>query len=217
MVEPQPAFKESKRRSIFMDGENSQPAALSPVRKWIQKKLTDLLPSNSSVIYSHTNAALFTEWTGMTHMGLKETWALEAGTGATTTSCNAFLGMLVRKIREAGGLPVDRPFPSFHLPKAGGPAWHWAGDQTQDPQSGDFFQIGTPGQDLAHSEKGGTFKHVGAIIEVNYIIWITAEGGQGGPRSQYDAIKRKLQIRPAGLMGWINVDEFFAGWNGPKL
>jgi hypothetical protein len=196
--------------------EGAKPAELSPLRKWIKKELTALLPSNSSVIYSHTNAALFEKWTGMTDIGLKTQWALEAGTGAVTTSCNAFLGRLVAKIREAGGLPINAPFHSFHLPKAGGPAWHWAGDNSQRPQAGDFFQIGKPGPDLAHSEKGGTFKHVGAIIDVDYIIWITAEGGQGGPRAQYDAIKRKIQIAPAGLMGWINVDEYFVGWNGPS-
>jgi hypothetical protein len=194
----------------------SQEFDLSPVRKWIQKELTELLPSNSSVIYSHNNAALFTKWTGMTHLGLKETWASEAGTGATTTSCNAFLGRVVSRIREAGGLSASAPFPSFHLPKAGGNAWHWVGDTNQRPQPGDMFQIGTPGPDLSHSEKGGTFKHVGIIIDIDYIIWITAEGGQGGPKAQYDAIKRKIQVTPGGLMGWINADEFFVGWNGPK-
>lgn len=188
---------------------------LSPVRKWIQSQLKELLPTNSSVIYSHTNGALFEKWTGWTHLGLKEQWASEAGTGAVTTSCNAFLGRVVYRVREAGGLPLNAPFPSFHLPKAGGSAWHWAGDSTQRPQPGDFFQIGTPGPDRSHAEKGGSFKHVGVIIDIDYIIWITAEGGQGGPKSQYDAIKRKIQITPPGLMGWINVDEFFVGWKGP--
>jgi hypothetical protein len=190
---------------------------LSPVRKWIKWKLTQLLPSNNSVIYSHTNEALFKEWTGMTHIGLKEQWASEAGTGAVTTSCNAFLGKVVYRIREAGGLATNAPFQSFNLPKAGGKAWHWIGDPNQRPQPGDMFQIGKAGPDLSQPEKGGTYKHVGIIIDIDYIIWITAEGGQGGPKSQYDAIKRKVQITPAGLMGWINADEFFVGWNGPKV
>jgi hypothetical protein len=187
---------------------------LSPVRQWVQSQLKQLIPNNEGTIRSDTNGALFEKWTGWTNIGLKEQWASEAGTGAVTTSCNAFLGRLVFKIREAGGLATGASFHSFNLPKAGGPAWHWAGDQNQQPQPGDFFQIGTPGPDLSQADKGGTFKHVGVILDIDYIIWITVEGGQGGPKSGFDFIKRKVQVRPSGLMGWINIDEYFAGWKG---
>ena len=189
-------------------------AGLSPVRRWVQKQLNQLIPNNEGTIRSDTNGAQFQAWTNWSQDGLKKQWEAEKGSGAVTTSCNAFLGVLVSKIRTAGGLSAGAPFQSFNLPKAGGQAFHWAGDASQQPQPGDFFQIGTPGPDLSHADKGGTFKHVGVILDIDYIIWITVEGGQGGPKSGFDAIKRKVQVRPSGLMGWINIDEFFAGWNG---
>lgn len=193
----------------------SNGTGLSPLRQWLQKQLNQLIPNNEGTIRSDTNGAKFNEWTGMSQKGLKDAWATEAGTGRCTTSCNGFVGIVAGKIRAAGGLPAKQFFDSFNLPKEGGKAWHWAGDQTQMPQPGDFFQIGTPGPDLSNASAGGTFKHVGVILDItDYIIWITVEGGQGGPRTGFDFIKRKLRARPSDLMGWINIDEYFAGWKG---
>ena len=47
-------------------GEN---ADLSPVRKWIVRELTKLLPGDSSEIRSDNNEILFRDWTGMTQDG----------------------------------------------------------------------------------------------------------------------------------------------------
>lgn len=121
----------------------------------------------------------------------------------TTTTCNAFLGVVVRKTLAAGGL-ANRTFHSFDLPKAGGTAWNWYPTPEKSPKPGDFFQVGT---------RGGTYLHVGTILDVNDIIWSTAEAGQGGPGSGYDAIKRKTKVS-GNIMGWIDVDAFFDGWKG---
>ncbi len=54
--------------------------------------------------------------------------------------------------------------------------WHWLGNQIQDAPPGNLFQIGAP--DLSHADVGGNFKHVGFILDIDYIIWITVKGGQ---------------------------------------
>ena len=121
----------------------------------------------------------------------------------TTTTCNAFLGVVVAKTLTAGGL-ARRVFNSFDLPKAGGTAWNWYPTPDKSPQPGDFYEVG---------KRGGTYEHVGIIVAVNGENWSTADSGQGGPGSGYDAIKRKARTS-AGAMGWIDVDEYFKGWNG---
>ena len=122
----------------------------------------------------------------------------------TTTTCNAFLGVVVRKTRAVGGL-AQRSFSSFDLPKAGGPAWNWYPTSGKSPQPGDFYQAG---------KRGGTYEHVGIILSVNGESIITADSGQGGPTAGYDAIKR---VKRSGysMMGWIDADEFFKSWKGP--
>lgn len=120
-----------------------------------------------------------------------------------TTTCNVFVGVVVRKALAAGGL-ANRVFQSFDLPKAGGNAWNWFPTPDKSPKPGDFFQVGT---------RGGRYEHVGIIIDVNEGTWSTAESGQGGPSSGCDIIKRKTKAA-YNLMGWIDVDAYFDGWKG---
>lgn len=238
---------------------------LSPIRKWIIKEMTTLLPSDASEIRSDTNAVKFKDWTDMTQETLESIWLQEdtqrainniaSGKGeslnllrfqksassamtraknlieqsrqrhddslkvmsggkpfsvnslvkavGTTTTCNAFLGVVVRKALIAGGL-ARRVFPSFNLPKAGGNAWFWYPTPDRSPKPGDFYQAG---------KRGGTYEHVGIIIDMNGSEWTTADSGQGGPSVGYDAIKRKKRAA-YNIMGWIDADEFFKGWNG---
>jgi hypothetical protein len=121
----------------------------------------------------------------------------------TTTTCNAFLGVVVRKALAAGGL-AERNFHSFDLPIAGGSAWSWYPAQGKSPKAGDFFQTG---------KRGGMYQHVGIIIEINGESMTTADSGQGGPSVGYDAIKRKKR-NVSDIMGWIDVDAFFKNWRG---
>lgn len=125
-------------------------------------------------------------------------------TVGTTTTCNAFLGVVVRKTRHVGGL-AQRSFSSFDLPKAGGPAWNWYPTSGKYPQPGDFYQAG---------KRGGTYEHVGIILSVNGESMVTVDSGQGGPSAGYDAIKR-VKRNGYSMMGWIDADEFFQSWKGP--
>lgn len=234
----------------------------TPVRRWILKTLTELLPTDSSEIRSDTNGNLFKEWTQMTQEGLEAIWIQEdtqrainnilTGAGeninllkfkkgapkaianakaviaarrkkvdemaasgkmeqlpsmihsvGVTTTCNAFLGVVVRKALAAGGL-APRAFSSFDLPKAGGNAWSWFPRSDKSPRPGDFYQAGT---------KGGMYEHVGIIMDTKGGGYSTADSGQGGPSVGYDAIKRRGRDSYK-IMGWIDVDEFFKGWNG---
>jgi hypothetical protein len=185
---------------------------MSAVRDWIVSKLTTLFPNSGTVITSNGQTALFREWTGWDQTSLGEQWASElqyvdskSNPKAVTTTCNAFLGMVVAKTRIAGG-QAQKTFQSFNLPVAGGPAWHWYPDGDLKPKAGDFFQIGT---------RGGMYKHVGVILSMGDGTWETVEGGQGGPKVGYDMIKRKAgAFPPPSFMGWIDVDEFFKGWGG---
>lgn len=120
-----------------------------------------------------------------------------------TTTCNAFLGVVVRKTLAAGGL-ANRVFQSFDLPKAGGNAWNWFPTPDKSPKPGDFFQVGI---------KGGRYEHVGIILDINAGTWSTAESGQGGPSIGYDIIKRKTKAS-YNIMGWIDADAYFDGWKG---
>lgn len=120
-----------------------------------------------------------------------------------TTTCNAFLGVVVRKALTEGGL-ARRYFHSFDLPVAGGTAWNWYPTPGKSPKAGDFFQIG---------KRGGMYQHVGIIIDINGEQMTTADSGQGGPSVGYDAIKRKKRS-VSDIMGWIDVDVFFENWKG---
>lgn len=126
-------------------------------------------------------------------------------TVGVTTTCNAFLGVVVRKALAEGGL-AKRYFHSFDLPNAGGSAWNWYPTPGKSPKPGDFFQIG---------KRGGAYQHVGIIIAMNGESITSADSGQGGPSVGYDAIKRKKRTLP-DIMGWIDVDEFFKGWKGAQ-
>jgi hypothetical protein len=164
-------------------------------------------------------------------------WIRETGF-AVTTSCEALVNKMVQKIKQVG-YKNARPLNdhgilgSFNLAgcKANGkePAttvgWHWYRDKSADskPQAGDFFQVGTevkPGQ--------WSFAHVGIITdfwdfdEKKIPTWITVEAGQGGPGAGYDAIMRKgpRPVDPVDpknkhkqLMGWLNIEEYFGGWD----
>ncbi|MCS6875130.1 MAG: hypothetical protein N2Z23_09415 [Pyrinomonadaceae bacterium] len=196
---------------------------ITPLRRWIKVLLSELFEKNGTFIRSDLHAKAFTEWTGATHSWLVKRWEEErqSRTGAVTTTCNSFLNIVVWKIRQAGGI-AHRTFPSFNLPKAGGSAWKWASGGRL-PKVGDFYQIGT---------RGGMYKHVGIVYEIQQqdeysfsaylfgrmVYWKVAEAGQGGPMLGYDAIKLS-ELRPmdTGVMGWIDVDEFFVDWKGPVI
>jgi hypothetical protein len=185
----------------------------SDLRIWLNRLLTNLFSQNNGVITSKHHGALFTKWTGSSQTSLERTWENERkirATGkfaGTTTTCNAFLGRVVNKIRLAGGLPI-KSFSSFDLPKAGGPAWYKYPNEKHTPQPGDFFQL--------RDVQTGWYKHVGIIYTRTNATHMRAQSGQGGPKMGYDVMKiTGPHPFDAELMGWIDIEEFFAGWKKP--
>lgn len=191
----------------------------APVRNWLYNELNTLLPTDKVEINSRDHPGKFQLWTGYTQNGLDAIWKTEKeyrdkhdGQGPVTTTCNAFLGVVVNNARIAGKLPTSG-FQSFNLSSEKG--WTWYSDATVQPRTGDFFQYGQKLNPKKDENRGNWFfKHVGVIIENNGGIWTTIESGQGGPTMGYDIIRRKgpKAFNPAALMGFINVEELFAGW-----
>ena len=131
----------------------------------------------------------------------------------TTTSCNAFLGVVVQKTLAVGGL-ANRNFPSFNLPKAGGAAWSFYPNPEKLPKPGDFYELGKRVK-VGKDGEVLQFQHVGIIIAVSGSGWESADSGQGGPSVGYDKIKRVKRNASDGMLGWIDADKFFENWKGP--
>lgn len=221
-------------------------SGLSPLRQWVCQQLAVAIPNNQYVIASNDakTKEFFKIWTGYTQEDLETKWKAEgftktntnglvytrAGGGPVTTSCEAFVGKVVKKIKEAGyakGMPPGRkPFGTFDLAGIGPtgkgaattPGWNWYWLKSSDnyPRPGDIFQTGTKVTDDRWS-----FAHVGIItqwIDGANPTWETVEGGQGGPGSGYDAVARKgpRPVNPIDpkklskvLMGWLDIDVYF--------
>lgn len=193
-----------------MDEQN-----LSPLRKWFCNELEKSFPPGT-VITSNRNSMEFKKWTGIDQQGLEELWKSSPG----FTTCNSFLSQVFWVICRAGGLsaPKDYMFKSFQLPNEGSRktfrlenSFHYYNsDLGLLPQPGDFFEMGTPTK----------YEHVGIILDITIDdekkTWTKIEAGQAGKRQGFDSIKRNGPSSfPGGsLLGWINIDEYFAGWKG---
>jgi hypothetical protein len=189
-----------------MNGTITPTETEAPIRQWVKRLLNKSFPPGA-VVQSNTNEEVFKEWTNMSHLELRMLWTNETQYrgGPITTTCNAFLDVLIRKLRQAGGLPTNKRFSSFMLPQ-NSPGWHWFPEPGRTPKAGDFFEIG---------KRNGMYKHVGVILEIDGILWTTVEAGQGGPSMGFDCIKRKgPNVFPSGLMGWLDIEEYFGNWNG---
>jgi hypothetical protein len=184
-----------------MLGEIDTVDPYTPIRWWLYNEMKQAFPSSDKIITSNGDPALFQKWTGTTQSYLKSQW----DSGSRFTTCNSFLNQVANNICRAGKLPL-KTLHSFNLPIEKG--WHWYPDSDSEPQAGDFFQFGT---------RGGTYEHVGLVFDRVGDMWTTIESGQGGPNAGFDMIKRKgPNPFPNGhLMGWINIEEYFEGWEDP--
>lgn len=161
---------------------------------------------------------VFTNLTGMTHSGLKTTWATEktaldeklrlatekngkpltpmqisqiSAGSAHTTSCNGLTGKVGQVIGST--IALGQFFLATNLPKAGlGEAWIPATGGNR-PKLGDVFKMKK--------------FHVGVSVTFDGDTWHTAEAGQGGATRGCDAVKRKTQPwNPAILEGWCDIE-----------
>lgn len=189
---------------------------MTPLRRWIKRTLLTELPIGT--IWSDTSPARFNQLTGVTHEELLKKWFQikkdgtpdfeTKGYDPTFTTCSSFLPRFASRICQAGHIPV-KSLRAFALNTEKGWTPGWLGDAVAGgPQEGDFFQLGS----------GGMTTHVGIIAQIHGTLWSKVAGGAGGRGSKHDGVKRTpLEGRPGGVMGWLDVDAYFAGWSGPDL
>lgn len=200
----------------------------TPLRKWIKKELTSLTVLGT--IWSDIEKDKFKDLTGVTHATLLKKWYDYDGTGKVDynkvgldprfTTCTSFLPQIATRTRRAGGLSTtkllygkeyDIKLRAFELNKEIG--WVPANSEKalkQGPKEGDFFQL----QYTTGKYKGMT-EHVGIIYEIggNGSLWSCVAGGAGGRNVKHDGVKRtSLEAKPSGIMGWLDIDEYFKGW-----
>ena len=160
----------TKTADVTMDRVNS---GLSPLRQWILQQLRIAIPNNQIAFRSNDpkTMGLFEHWTGYTQAKLEKRWKEQgfektntdgcvwtrATDGPVETSCNALVGKVVNKAKDAGfakGMPPGRKrFGTFDVPGVGfygketakTPGWNWYFLKSSDhhPRPGDIFQVGT--------------------------------------------------------------------------
>ncbi len=187
---------------------------MTPVREWIKSTLLGIFP-NPGAVWSDINEEAFFNLTGLRHKDLLQKWFQfkEDGTpdydtkgpDPKFTTCTSFLPRFATQVCRAGAIPEKmlRPF-KMAIERGYSPAW--LRDAVKGgPEEGDFFLTG-------HNEQ---LQHVGVIVQVEGSLWSVVGGGAGGRTSRRDGVKRTpLQSRPAGVLGYLNVDIFFEGWGG---
>jgi hypothetical protein len=174
------------------------------VRECILALLTDLFPSDQArPIQSNTDPGTFQNWTGHNQQVLEKRWKdeREGKVKGHYTTCPNFIKIVVEKVSAILDLKAPA-FDPFALHKA--PGWQaWAARGSLLPVAGDFYQLGT---------KEGYTKHVGVIVAFDEKLWTTVDSGYQLKGQNFDAIKittRAFDPAKEGLMGWLNVKEFF--------
>ena len=200
---------------------------MTPLRKWIKKKLLSLVPVGT--IWSDSSPAAFAELTGVKHQQLMTKWYQVTdgtpdfntqGSDPRFTTCSSFLPRFAMQVRIAGKMPTkhhnsrlntdsDIILHGFQLEREPGWVPAFIGYSiSSGPKEGDFFELG---------HKGMT-DHVGIIAEIQGDMWSCVAGGGGGRKSHHDGVKRsELSPRPQSLIGWVDVDVYFEGWDGPDV
>jgi hypothetical protein len=210
-------------------------AAIMTLREWIKQELNR--QTIVGTIWSDTDASKFEALTNVTHKTLLSKWFgytegkgdldyNKTGDDPRFTTCTSFLPNIATRIRRAGNLPTtkhnsynntnpDIKLRAFELNKEQG--WVSASSPQaleKGPKEGDFFQL----QYTSGKYKGQT-EHVGVIYQIggNGSMWSCVAGGAGGRSVKHDGVKRTdLLAKPAGIMGWLDVDEYFKGWDDNK-
>lgn len=202
----------------------------TPLRRWIKKTLIQSIPMGT--VWSDTNPDVFLKLTGVSQKDLLKKWFgvkkegdkdvtdFDAkGTDSRFTTCSSFLPRFATQVRVAGNLPTkkhnfysgkedDIGLRGFQLHTERGWTPAFLGYAVNGgPKEGDFFQLG----------HGGMTDHVGIIVQIKGELWGKVAGGAGGRGSKHDGVKRTPLEPTIGVMGWLDVDVYFEGWNGPDL
>ncbi len=148
------------------------------------KLLAPLPPSPQEITSNGPQRNLFTQMTGLTQEMLQDAWAK----GKNLTSCNAFTGWFSRAMGSKAYLG------RFDLDAYAKKSWVSA-SSGRTPRYGDILRFKT--------------FHVGIALDLVDGVLHTAEGGQGGPKRGFDAIKRKqMPWDPSKFTGWVDLEHW---------
>jgi hypothetical protein len=171
---------------------------MSAIRNKARNILDAALPAGTIITSNGPTAQKYTEMTGLSHKTLTDNWAA----GGIMTGCNGFTGWYGAKLGSKtylGGFDLQGI-----VKKAGRPEAWVESMEDNWPNYGDI---------LRH-----TSFHVDVALDFDGELLLRAAGGQGGPKTGCDIIKRVHGSRPYdpnNLQGWIDIDIFFASDTDP--
>jgi hypothetical protein len=175
---------------------------MSAIRDNARKILDAALPG-ATVITS--NESKYFEMTGLSQKALTDNWA----GGGIMTGCNGFTGWYGRMMGSKTYLGV---FDLQGAAKKAGKPEAWISSTTSNhPTYGDIIRY--------------TRYHVDVCLGFDGDVLLRAAGGQGGPSTGYDTIKRARgndfydhgPYNPAKLQGWIDIDIYFGATIAPAV
>lgn len=157
------------------------------------KLLEPLPPYPLEITSNGPKRHIFTQMTGLTHERLVADWATDAcrSRRQCLTSCNGFTGWF------ASAMGSKTYLGRFDLETVAKRSWVPASSGLM-PKYGDILRFQT--------------LHVGVALDVVNGVLNTAEGGQGGPKRGFDAIKRKQIVwDPSKFRGWVDLEAWILG------
>jgi hypothetical protein len=164
------------------------------IRDTARNILSAVPPIGQQINSDGSTGPLFTKMTGLTHSYLVNEWAK----GSKLTSCNAFTGWYSTTLGSSKYL--GRFDLETYLPSIGkGHAWVKSTPDAR-PKFGDICRH--------------TKFHVGISLDFEGDVWTHVDGGQGGPSSGRDVIKRirsQQSYDYTKLQGWVDIDLYFGG------
>jgi hypothetical protein len=159
------------------------------------------IPEDELVSSNHADPGkrrAFLRYTGLDQATLESWWAR----GKNLTSCNGFAGIYANAVVPAPKPGRTRNFGMFDLARAcqlyGAPeAWIKQRDRpSARPRYGDIVKWNR--------------LHVSVSLDMRGAQWHVAEGGQGGSRSGYDAVRRHWRTyQLAEIEGWVSLVTLF--------
>lgn len=186
-------------------GANGVASGSPPYRKEERKQLIDTFAkkdaagkiSTPGLKPAVTNNKTYTDLCGLTHEGQVINWCANGANNGQLTSCNSFVGMCSARMGSKVSLSAFRLHElvaqhgrahSFIRPSSG-----------EKPQYGDIF---------THYSTSELHMGVSLGFDENN-TWKTIEGGQGGPGTGVDFIKRKDRTwDPTHWDGWVDMTVF---------
>jgi hypothetical protein len=156
------------------------------------REILSIVPVGQDIASIGATASLFTRVTDLTQATLKQNW----DAGVKLTSCNGFTGWFGREL--GSDLYLGRFDLESYLPKHDkGHSWVKSTSDVR-PKFGDICRLSK--------------FHVNVSLDFEGDIWTHVDGGQGGPTTGYDIVRRirdKTVYDPGKLLGWVDIELYF--------